>query len=272
MAAVEIHVHKYRLGEKIGSGSFGDLYKGYHLEQKGHVAAIKLELLTAKHPQLGWEYRIYHLLAEEKAFPPVYYYDTMGKYNVLVMELLKEDVETMFNKLGRRMSLSTVQYIARDVLNCMEILHNHGVLHRDVKPDNFLRRDDGQVTLIDFGLAKFWKGKNGKHIPRVTNQSFVGTARYSSINSHLGIEQSRRDDMEALMHVFIYLAQGGLPWQNFTKRNEVRKAKEAYTPEQLCDGLPPGFAKALRYTRQLGFSDKPNYKLIRLHLGIDGTA
>lgn len=111
------------------------------------------------------------------------------------------------------------------MVEALELMHGKGFLHRDIKPENFVIGTEGNhhnIYIIDFGLSKKYIDLNNKHIPEDNNKGLVGTARYTSINSHKGVEQSRRDDLEALGYVLIYLAKGELPWQNLTleKREE----------------------------------------------------
>lgn len=139
-------------------------------------------------------------------------------------------------------------------------------IHRDIKPDNFLigNKNAALVYLIDFGLAKrFRNPKTGQHIPWKEGKNLTGTARYASLNTHLGYEQSRRDDLEGLAYVILYFLKGKLPWQGLeakTKKEKYDKikAKKRDTPiEDLCAKLPKEFVKYLNYCRSLNFEDKP---------------
>ena len=152
-------------------------------------------------------------------------------------------------------------------------MHSKSFIHRDIKPDNFLMglgKRANQVNVIDFGLAKkFRDPKTHIHIPYRENKNLTGTARYASINTHLGIEQSRRDDIESLGYVLMYFLRGSLPWQGLkaaTKKQKYEKIseKKMATPvEVLCRGFPMEFATYFQYCRSLRFDDKPDYSYLR---------
>jgi len=155
----------------------------------------------------------------------------------------------------------------------IEYVHSKSFIHRDIKPDNFLMglgKRANQVNVIDFGLAKkFRDPKTHIHIPYRENKNLTGTARYASINTHLGIEQSRRDDIESLGYVLMYFLRGSLPWQGLkaaTKKQKYEKIseKKMATPvEILCKGFPMEFATYFQYCRSLRFDDKPDYSYLR---------
>lgn len=126
------------------------------------------------------------------------------------------------------------------------------------------------VHMIDFGLAKRYRdGKTHQHIPYKENKNLTGTARYASVNAHLGIEQSRRDDLESIGYVLVYFANGSLAWQNLNvqvmqeKYQKIMEQKLALPIEQICTGLPAEFSNYLHYCRALRFEDKPDYPYLR---------
>ena len=297
---------KYRLGKKIGSGSFGasaahligpdthcipspgDIYLGINIIS-GEEVAIKLESVKAKHPQLEYESKVYKTLAGGVGVPFVRWYGTECDYNAMVLDLLGPSLEDLFNFCNRKFSLKTVLLLA-DQLVCtyllfiflhphrrqisrIEYIHSRNFIHRDIKPDNFLMgigKRGNQVNVIDFGLAKkFRDPKTHLHIPYRENKNLTGTARYTSINTHLGVEQARRDDLESLAYVLMYFLRGALPWQGLKAATKKQKydrimEKKMTTPtDLLCRGFPSEFGIFLNYTRALRFDDKPDYSYLR---------
>ncbi|CAN0878060.1 Casein kinase 1-like protein 2 [Linum grandiflorum] len=264
--------NKFRLGRKIGSGSFGEIYLGTNVQTNEEVG-IKLENVKTKHPQLLYESKLYKLLQGGTGIPNVKWFGVEGEYNVLVMDLLGPSLEDLFNFCSRKMSLKTVLMLADQMINRVEFVHSKSFLHRDIKPDNFLMglgRRANQVYMIDFGLAKKYRDTSThQHIPYRENKNLTGTARYASMNTHLGIEQSRRDDLESLGYVFMYFLRGSLPWQGLragTKKQKYEKISEkkvSTSIEALCRGYPTEFASYFHYCRSLRFDDKPDYAYLK---------
>ncbi|XP_073302545.1 casein kinase 1-like protein 2 [Primulina huaijiensis] len=264
--------NKFRLGRKIGSGSFGEIYLGTNIQTNEEVA-IKLENVKTKHPQLMYESKLYRLLQGGTGIPYIRWFGVEGDYNVLVMDLLGPSLEDLFNFCSRKLSLKTVLILADQMINRVEFVHSKSFLHRDIKPDNFLMglgRRANQVFAIDFGLAKKYRDSSThKHIPYRENKNLTGTARYASMNTHLGIEQSRRDDLESLGYVFMYFLRGSLPWQGLkagTKKQKYERIcekKVSTSIETLCRSYPAEFASYFHYCRSLRFDDKPDYTYLK---------
>ena len=281
---------KYRLQKKIGSGSFGDIYLGVNINS-GEEVAVKLESQKAKHPQLLYESKVYRILSGGVGIPRIRWFghypsggvgahghpDRLERiekdYNVLVMDLLGPSLEDLFNFCSRKFTLKTTLMLADQMVARVEYVHNKSFIHRDIKPDNFLMgigKDCNKVFVVDFGLAKKYRDSRSKaHIPYREDKNLTGTARYASVNAHLGIEQSRRDDMESLGYVFMYFLRGQLPWQGLkaaTKKQKYEKIseKKMSTPvEALCKGFPGEFGMYLNYCKGLRFEEAPDYMYLR---------
>mmetsp|Transcript_13207 Transcript_13207/g.21449 ORF Transcript_13207/g.21449 Transcript_13207/m.21449 type:complete len:371 (-) Transcript_13207:124-1236(-) len=263
---------KYRLGRKIGSGSFGDVYLGTDVTT-GEDVAIKLERIRTKHPQLLYESKLYRVLQGGIGIPYMRWFGVETHYNVLVTDLLGPSLEDLFNACSRTFTPLCVMMIGEQLISRIEYMHAKHFIHRDIKPDNFLvgrGRRANLLFIIDFGLSKrFRHPKTRQHMPYREGKNLTGTPRYASINNHLGVEQSRRDDMESIGYVLVYFARGSLPWQGLkanTKKQKYQKImdkKMSVSIGSLCRGLPEELRKYLDYCRSLRFEDKPNYPYLR---------
>ncbi|KAF9179521.1 casein kinase I [Haplosporangium sp. Z 767] len=268
-----VGVH-YRVGKKIGEGSFGIIYEGTNLLNNQQVA-IKFEPRKSDAPQLRDEYRTYKILAGSTGIPNAFYFGQEGLHNILCIDLLGPSLEDLFDMCGRKFTIKTVVMVAKQMLSRVQTIHEKNLIYRDIKPDNFLvgkphSKHANLVHVVDFGMAKQYRDpKTKQHIPYRERKSLSGTARYMSINTHLGREQSRRDDLEAMGHVFMYFLRGGLPWQglkaatNKQKYEKIGEKKQSTPIKELCEGFPEEFGIYLNYVRKLSFEETPDYDFLR---------
>ena len=266
---VEIRVGgRYRLGKKIGSGSFGEIYEGTDIFDNSDVA-IKLEHNSIKYPQLLFEAKLLKSIPGT-GIPQMHWFGIAGEYNSMVMELLGQNLEDLYNFCNRNFTLKTILMITIQILERIKHVHDNHYVHRDIKPENFLvgkGPTEQTIYIIDFGLAKRYRDEHTRiHIPLKENRNLTGTARYASCNAHNGLEQSRRDDMESIGYALLYLLKGSLPWQGLKckdkneKYNKIKEIKMSLTPEKLTEGFPIEFAKYISYVKKLQFEEEPEYK------------
>ncbi|CAG99647.1 casein kinase YCK3 [Kluyveromyces lactis] len=280
----------YAVGPKIGEGSFGIIFEGENILNGGskNPVAIKFEPRRSDSPQLRDEFRAYRILNDVRGIPHAYYFSQEGIHNILIIDLLGPSLEDLFEWCSRKFSVKTTAMLAKQMIDRVRSIHEHDLIYRDIKPDNFLISEfqrelsDGSVVkscatssggdanliyVVDFGMAKQFRDPNTKqHIPYRERKSLSGTARYMSINTHFGREQSRRDDLESLGHVFFYFLRGSLPWQglkalnNKAKYEKIGLTKQRLKPtDLLTPEIPKQFAEYLSYCRSLRFDQDPDY-------------
>ena len=280
----------------IGQGAFGQIYISYNMRDNIAVS-IKKEIKKAqKVPQLKTESKVYQALLninaddisgakpfnqdEVQGVPKFYGVGELQDSYYLIMDFLGPNLLELFEYCGcHKFTISTVCLLALQILNRIENLHKHYYLHRDIKPENFLigmQEKANIIYLIDFGLSKRYKNpKTHQHIPYREGRSLTGTARYVSINTHLGIEQSRRDDLESIGYVLVYFLKGVLPWQGLKNGNRytrIMEKKLQIPTEILCYGLPEELIFYLNYCKSLRFEDRPDYDYLRgLFIKLLGT-
>ncbi|CAK87070.1 unnamed protein product (macronuclear) [Paramecium tetraurelia] len=271
MQTASIFNGKYVVQKKISSGSFGVVLFG-HDKDKNIDVAIKIEKEENEDVRsLEREVQVLERLNGIEGVPKIYWHGEQDDFNVIVMQILGKDL-SHYVKSKKKFSFKTSIQLGIQIVKVLERIHNKGVVHRDLKPENVLFGIDDEsskIYVVDFGISKIFRDKNGNIHPFRDNTSFIGTTRYASIAAHKGFELSRKDDIESLIYVLLYFIKGQLPWQNMQNVSDeertakVGEMKMSIDPRELCKDAPIEFAIILEYLKQLQYLSEPNYNLIQ---------
>ena len=259
---------KYQIIKKIGEGSFGKIYLGFNTIKMEQVA-IKLEPKSNVLKFLKSE-AIYLFMLKSIGIPKLKAFGQNRKYNILVETLLGKSLSDLLKIYNNRLPLKDTLMIAIQVIERLEYIHSKFLIHRDIKPGNFLigYEDPYIIYLIDFGLCKKYRSnRTGKHIQFSVTKRCNGTPMFALLNALKGYQVSRRDDLECAAYMIIYLMKG-LPWDSiraktkFERYKRILKMKIYYKPEILCKDLPTELKDFFSYCRNLNFEQEPNYDYI----------
>jgi serine/threonine protein kinase len=251
--------NKYKLLEKIGEGAFGSIYKGENIRTK-ELVAIKVEPIENNTKLLKNESIIYQYLINNQGLPNVKWFGKDKTNYYMVLNLLGESLQSLKERKNR-LSLKIVLQIGIQVINLLRMIHNKGLVHRDIKPDNFLlglNNKNKQIHIIDFGFCKTFLIDN-KHIDIKKTNNIIGTNNFASINAHEYNELSRRDDLESLGYMLVYFYLGNLPWKDYSNNEMIRILKYNIVNDE---SIPKIILKYFELIRCLDFKEVPNYELL----------
>jgi serine/threonine protein kinase len=255
---------RYKILSELGKGGFGQVYKVQDLQKQSEYA-LKIDL--THQGSVLQEVKVLQDLQGGEGISKLY---DNGKFNnraFMVLELLGANLSSMRKSLNG-FSLNTVVLILFETLERIRFVHSKGYIHRDVKPQQFLIGPKDVIYLVDFGISKKFM-IDGHHIAFQSQCERAGSSSYASINSHIGIRLSRRDDLESWVYMAVYLIQGYLPWQQGKTLNNNRKWQTVFTlkrstpDEDLFCKCPKQFHSILNYIRTVKFEEKPNYQYLK---------
>ena len=261
---------KFRVLNHLSKGAFSDIYAGINILTKEKVA-IKVEDRFTVDKYLETECFFLFSL-KGLGIPKVISFGHNKEYDILVMPLLGKSLHEIQRSKNFNFEFKDICLMAIQIIERIQWIHSQKIIHRDIKPDNFLigLNDPNIIYLIDFGLSKKYRSSTtGNHIKNSKLKKFVGSLRYASINALKLREQSRRDDLESIGYMLIYLIKGKLPWDSIkvdNKRSSYLKLslyKKNLEPEILCRNLPKEFAEYIRYVKNLNFEDEPDYNYVK---------
>uniref|UniRef100_A0A6C0HT94 non-specific serine/threonine protein kinase n=1 Tax=viral metagenome TaxID=1070528 RepID=A0A6C0HT94_9ZZZZ len=203
---------KYKIISKLGEGKFGLVFKAINIESN-EIVAIKTEELKTPYKLLKNETKILKYLYDQgsRCIPMIYWYGIYLDKTCLVFSCFSFSLHDYIES-KEKIDIKLISNIMKSCIEVLESIHKHYVLHRDIKPQNFMYRD-GEIYLIDFGLATFYIDENGKHIEnKKDHNEIIGSTRYASYNIHCGDTYSRRDDMISLGYMYLWMVLEYLPW------------------------------------------------------------
>ena len=265
----KIFFKKYKTVKLISKSKFSSIYEGINIKTKEKIA-IKLE---EKNKYNLLEKEAYTLISiKGYGIIDLLSFGKNTKYNIMIQPLLGDSIHNFFLSQFKNFSLSDICLISLQCLERIEWIHKNDIIHRDIKPDNFLFgiKDPRTIYLIDFGLSKKYRSKRTlKHIKYCYTRKIVGTARYTSINSLRGYEMSRRDDLESFYYMVIFFILKKLPWQDIKANSRVEKYHKILELKFIFDIddykilLPNEIIKMFKYVKKLKFEETPNYSMIK---------
>jgi serine/threonine protein kinase len=267
---------KYKVLNLVGEGSFGKIFEAINIITSEKVA-IKIEKKSTM-SLLKHEATLYNKCRNIKGIPKLRNYGVEENYNYIVIDFLGDSLDDIKIKHGGHIDLCIVLNIGIQLINIIEKLHNIGIIHRDLKPENILlglEKEKKSIYIIDFGISRFYINSKGCHIQYVDNKKYMGNIIFMSLNVSNGIEPTRRDDMESIGYILMYILTGYLPWNIIDDKDKnkdnikalrnqsIVNMKRELPLDKVCENSPIEFKIYLEYCRKLEYDETPNYNYLK---------
>ena len=264
----KIIFQKYKLIKSLSANSNNFVFEGINITNKVKVA-VKLEnKITGKNTLTRECYII--MILKNSGIPELVSFGHIGKYNVLIENLLGKSLQDLFELNDNEMPIEDICMIAIQILERIEFIHSKYIIHRNINPNNLLigLKNSSLIYMIDFGNArKYRSSRSGKHLKFKLNQKIFGEISFISTNAMRGAEQSRKDDLESIGYTLIYLLKGFLPWKEFENKTDklekIYELKKKISLTRLCKYLPEEIKNYMEYCKDLSFEQEPNYDYLR---------
>lgn len=276
--------NKYYVEKQIGKGKFGVVYHGKNVKTNEAIA-IKTEDNSTNTKILKHEATVLKYLYEHKCrnIPVIFWYGIHFNCTCIVMPLYEASLHHYV--LNNELDIKKINNFIIKMIDILESIHNLYVIHRDIKPHNFMIRG-GEIYLIDFGLSTFYVNENGDHKEETMHQHIMGSPKYISVNVHNGISSSRRDDLISIVYLYMYLYCRELPWDVVSKnnidttsydelnilhyKNVYRLAQKKWEHiEEICSKINKNLNAFAKYCYQLNYKDSPNYIALKSAFSLD---
>lgn len=276
-----MQLNTWAIGKKIGTGSCADVYEvvstiplEYNYDRIKQFV-IKVVKVPAK-PKgratksykdamrlvdtLHSEYMVYNKLHGIDGIPyvPIRAYGETQGCRYLVVERLEKSLEDILQEKGPMQSNVAARY-GNEIIKIIKSLHAKNVLYVDMKPENIMIKSS-KLYCVDFGITSPFMTMKGVHKDQTRSKQVIGTPSFVSLNVHQGISNSRRDDVESLLYVLIYLMKGSLPWLHSRSDKEGAEIKKTISIDVLCNSLPKGWSRMVNEIRKCEFSVSPDYE------------
>jgi serine/threonine protein kinase len=256
----------YQIIAKIGAGAFAEVYRAKDIIHNRDVA-IKLGRVQGV---TTIELSIMRQLQDLPGFPSVYDSDVIQGQRYIAMQLLGKSSYELFKLANMRLSDASVIDIVTQGIDRLEAMHRRKYIHRDLKPHHLIYDTDSElIYLTDFGLSTH-QSSTSMLLSDNKTMRFVGTARFSGLNTHLTSNYTAADDLESMIYIALYLIKRRLPWDTAISSkgqhiSSCREAKQTYLAKG-CPGAPEALRVILSYLRSHRGTCKPDYDFIKKKL------